>query len=129
MHLFTPSLHTALRARMYGRWAPLAQLLLPRYVPRAGKEMLLHLAFWARVEKMHASDSTPSVTVAFLDLHKNYEEIGAEMITIPVSALGLGPSHSPLPFHSLVRAFEPSCGRYCTLVVWDSTPTGRCTTL
>ena len=25
----------------------------------------------------------PSVTVAFLDLHKNYEEIGAETITIP----------------------------------------------
>ena len=45
--------------------------------------MLLHLAFWARVEKMHSTDPTPSVTVAFLDLHKNYEEIGAETITIP----------------------------------------------
>ena len=32
----------------------LAQVLLPRYVPRAGKETLLHLAFWARVEKMHS---------------------------------------------------------------------------
>ena len=62
--------------------ASLARLLLPRYVPRAGKEMLLHLAFWARVEKMHATDPTPSVTVAFLDLHKNYEEIGSETITI-----------------------------------------------
>ena len=29
------------------RVASLARLLLPRYVPRAGKEMLLHLAFWA----------------------------------------------------------------------------------
>jgi len=29
-------------------------VLLPRYVPRAGKETLLHLAFWARVEKMHS---------------------------------------------------------------------------
>ncbi|KOO23982.1 glycoside hydrolase family 10 [Chrysochromulina tobinii] len=63
--------------------ASLARLLLPRYVPRAGQEMLLHLAFWARAEKMKSTDPTPSVTVAFLDLHKNYEEIGAEMITIP----------------------------------------------
>ena len=62
--------------------ASLARLLLPRYVPRAGKEMLLHLAFWARVEKMHSTDPDPSVTVAFLDLHKNYEEIGSETITI-----------------------------------------------
>jgi len=67
------------------RVASLARLLLPRYVPRAGKEMLLHLAFWARVEKMHSTDPTPSVTVAFLDLHKNYEEIGSETITIPHS--------------------------------------------
>jgi len=60
----------------------LARLLLPRYVLRAGKEMLLHLSFWARVEKMHATDPTPSVTVAFLDLHKNYEQIGAEVIPL-----------------------------------------------
>ena len=54
----------------------------PSYVPRAGKETLLHLAFWCRVEKMHSTDPTPSVTVAFLDLHKNYEEIGSETISI-----------------------------------------------
>jgi endo-1,4-beta-xylanase len=53
-----------------------------RYVPRAGKEMLLHLSFWARVEKMRATDPDPSVTVAFLDLHKNYEQIGAEVISL-----------------------------------------------
>ena len=59
-------------------WAPLAQVLLPRYVPRAGKETLLHLSFWARCEKLHAADPTPSVQVAFLDLHKNYEQLGLQ---------------------------------------------------
>ena len=78
--------------------ASLARLLLPRYVPRAGKEMLLHLAFWARVEKMHASDPMPSVTVAFLDLHKNYEEIGAETITIP---------HTDWQMHYVVIDLKP----------------------
>lgn len=48
--------------------APLVQVLLPRYVPRAGKETLLHLSFWAKAEKLKASDPTPSVTVVFLDL-------------------------------------------------------------
>ena len=78
--------------------ASLARLLLPRYVPRAGKEMLLHLAFWARVEKMHASDPMPTVTVAFLDLHKNYEEIGAETITIP---------HTDWQMHYVVIDLKP----------------------
>ena len=32
--------------------APLVQVLLPRYVPRAGKETLLHLSFWAKAEKL-----------------------------------------------------------------------------
>jgi hypothetical protein len=62
--------------------ASLARLLLPRYVPRAGKEMLLHLAFWARVEKMKASDPTPTVTVAFVDLHNNYEQVGSEVVPL-----------------------------------------------
>lgn len=61
---------------------PLAQVLLPRYVPRAGRETLLHLGFWARCEKLRSSDPQPSVTVAFLDLHKNYEQIGIETLVL-----------------------------------------------
>tara|TARA_B110001452_G_scaffold139621_1_gene116042 strand:+ start:255 stop:3833 length:3579 start_codon:yes stop_codon:yes gene_type:complete len=64
------------------KWAPLAQVLLPRYVPRAGRETLLHLSFWARTEKLHANDPTPTVSVAFLDLHKNYEQLGLETVTL-----------------------------------------------
>ena len=45
-------------------YAPLAQILLPRYVPRAGRETLLHLSFWAKAEKLRASDPTPSIQVA-----------------------------------------------------------------
>ena len=59
-----------------------AQVLLPRYVPRAGRETLLHLGFWARCEKLRSSDPQPSVTVAFLDLHKNYEQIGIETLVL-----------------------------------------------
>lgn len=44
--------------------------------------MLLHLSFWARAEKMKFTDPTPTITVAFLDLHKNFEQIGAEEIQI-----------------------------------------------
>jgi hypothetical protein len=64
------------------RHPPLAQVLLPRYVPRAGRETLLHLAFWARCEKLKASDPQPTVTVAFLDLHQNYEQLGSEAIAL-----------------------------------------------
>ena len=60
----------------------LAQVLLPRYVPRAGKETLLHLAFWARVEKMHSVDPTPTVTVVLLDLHQNNKVLGLSLIHI-----------------------------------------------
>jgi len=64
------------------RVANLAQLLLPRYVPRAGKETLLHLSFYAKVEKMRSIDPKPTVTVAFLDLHKNYEVLGSEVVSL-----------------------------------------------
>ena len=37
-------------------------------VPRAGKETLLHLSFYARAQKLKATDPTPSVTVCFTDL-------------------------------------------------------------
>ena len=62
--------------------AALAQVLLPRYVPRAGKETLLHLAFWARVEKMHSVDPQPTVTVVLLDLHQNNKQLGGETIKL-----------------------------------------------
>ena len=62
--------------------ANLAQVLLPRYVPRAGKETLLHLSFWARVEKMHYVDPTPTVTVVLVDLHQNNKQLGGETIQL-----------------------------------------------
>merc|ERR1719399_2602899 len=47
---------------------------------------------------MHSTDPTPSVTVAFLDLQKNYEEIGAEVITIP---------HTDWQMHYVVIDLKP----------------------
>ena len=44
-------------------YAPLAQLLLPRYVPRAGRETLLHLSFWVKAQRLKATDPPPSITV------------------------------------------------------------------
>ena len=64
------------------RVANLAQLLLPRYVPRAGKETLLHLSFWASAEKLRSSDPTPTITVALVDLHKNSEVLGTEVVRL-----------------------------------------------
>jgi hypothetical protein len=65
--------------------AHLAQLLLPRYVPRAGRETLLHLSFWAKAEKMHATDPTPCVTVAFVDMHNNNQPLGSEEVVLTSS--------------------------------------------
>lgn len=74
-------------------WAPLAQLLLPRYVPRAGKETLLHLSFYARAEKLKATDPTPSVTVCFVDLQSNEVQLGKEVVLL---------SHSNWQMHYVV---------------------------
>lgn len=63
----------------------LAQLLLPRYMPQAGQETLLHLSFWAKAEKMKASDPTPCVTVTFLDLQKNNQPLGSEEVMLASS--------------------------------------------
>ena len=64
------------------RVASLAQLLLPPYVPRAGQETLLHLSFYARVDKMRSTDANPTVTLAFVDLDRNGEQLGAEVLTL-----------------------------------------------
>ena len=66
--------------------AALAQLLLPRYVPRAGRETLLHLSFWARAEKMHSTDPTPCVTVAFVDMHNNNQPLGSEEVMLTANS-------------------------------------------
>ena len=50
--------------------ANLARLLLPLYVPNADRETLLHLSFYARVDKLRALDPPPTVTVAFVDLQQ-----------------------------------------------------------
>ena len=63
-------------------WASLAQLLLPRYVPRAGKETLLHLSFYARSQKLKATDPTPTVTICFLDLQGNEVLLGKELVPL-----------------------------------------------
>ena len=63
-------------------YAPLAKILLPRYVPRAGKETLLHLSFWARAEKLKATDPTPSVTVSFTDVQGNNQLLGTEVVEL-----------------------------------------------
>ena len=55
---------------------------MPRYVPRAGKETLLHLSFWASAEKLRSSDPTPTITVALVDLHKNSEVLGTEVVRL-----------------------------------------------
>lgn len=62
--------------------AQLAQLLLPRYVPHADRETLLHIAFYAKVEKLRATDPDPSVTVAFVDLHQNDALIAIEEVPL-----------------------------------------------
>lgn len=63
-------------------WAPIAQLLLPRYVPRAGKETLLHLSFYARAQKLKATDPVPTVTVCFKDLQSNEVQLGTEIVSL-----------------------------------------------
>eukprot|EP00322_Chrysochromulina_rotalis_P026947 CAMPEP_0115855900 /NCGR_PEP_ID=MMETSP0287-20121206/14778_1 /TAXON_ID=412157 /ORGANISM="Chrysochromulina rotalis, Strain UIO044" /LENGTH=1202 /DNA_ID=CAMNT_0003310063 /DNA_START=9 /DNA_END=3617 /DNA_ORIENTATION=+ len=63
-------------------YAPLAQILLPRYVPRAGKETLLHLSFWARAERLKATDPVPRITVVFLDLQANNVVLGEEVVPL-----------------------------------------------
>jgi len=63
-------------------YAPLAQLLLPRYVPRAGKETLLHLSFYARAQKLKATDPTPTITVCFTDLQSNHALLGTELVPL-----------------------------------------------
>ena len=63
-------------------YAPLAQLLLPRYVPRAGKETLLHLSFYARAQKLKATDPTPTVTVCFTDLQSSEVNLGTEVVPL-----------------------------------------------
>eukprot|EP00966_Prymnesium_polylepis_P115221 2663571-Prymnesium_polylepis.1 len=64
------------------RVASLAQVLLPRYVPRAGRETLLHLSFWAKAEKMKSTDPTPCVTIAFVDMHSNNQPLGSEEVLL-----------------------------------------------
>jgi endo-1,4-beta-xylanase len=74
-------------------YAPIAQLLLPRYVPRAGKETLLHLSFYARAQKLKATDPTPTVTVAFVDLQSSETQLGTEVVQL---------SHSDWQMHYVV---------------------------
>jgi hypothetical protein len=62
--------------------ASLAQVLLPRYVPRAGKETLLHLGFYARAERLKATDPVPIVTVVFMDLQANNQVLGRERVSL-----------------------------------------------
>ena len=74
-------------------WAPLAQLLLPRYVPRAGKETLLHLSFYARAQKLKATDPTPTIVVRFVDLQSSEAVVGEEVVPL---------SHSEWQMHYVV---------------------------
>ena len=64
------------------RVANLAQLLLPRYVPRAGKETLLHLSFWARAAATQGKTTSPKLV--FQDADDNYTPLKQE--TLPLVA-------------------------------------------
>ena len=44
--------------------AQMARIQLPRYVPRLGQETLLHLSFFARVEKLRQADPDPKIRVS-----------------------------------------------------------------